>query len=191
MTEAPRALRADAQRNRARILDVARTVVEEHGTQASLRDIARRAEVGMGTLYRHFATREELLEALLGSRFERLAAHAEALEAARGPQDALLEWVGEFAAGAGAYRGLAVSMMATLEDSDSSLHQSCARMRAAGGRLLRRAQRAGHIRADIDETDLFVLVSAVASITDSAPSIAARRDHLFALVLDGLVARPG
>ena len=61
-----RALRADAQRNRERILDVATAVVAEQGTQASLRDIARRAGVGMGTLYRHFATREELLEALLG-----------------------------------------------------------------------------------------------------------------------------
>ncbi|TDD81393.1 TetR/AcrR family transcriptional regulator [Actinomadura rubrisoli] len=182
-------MRADAQRNRARILDVARTVVEEQGTQASLRDIARRAEVGMGTLYRHFATREELLEALLGSRFDRLAARAGTLEATRPPAEALEEWLREFAAGAATYRGLAASMIATLEDDASSLHASCMAMREAGARLLARAQEAGHIRPDVDGTDLFALFSAVASIADVAPSIAARRDHLFALVMEGLVSR--
>ncbi|MFD0692083.1 TetR/AcrR family transcriptional regulator [Actinomadura fibrosa] len=191
MNPAPRVLRADAQRNRARILDVARTVVEEQGTQASLRDIARRAEVGMGTLYRHFATRENLLEALLRSRFDRLAARAGALEAGRPPAEALTEWLAEFADGAGTYRGLAASMIATLEDETSSLHASCARMRAAGARLLERAQDAGHIRPDVDGMDLFALYTAVASLVDGAPSIADRREHLFTLVMEGLMSRSG
>ncbi|WP_218004867.1 TetR/AcrR family transcriptional regulator [Actinomadura macra] len=192
MTDAPRALRVDARRNRARILDVARTVIEEQGTQASLRDISRRAGVGMGTLYRHFATREELLEALLGSRFDRLAARAAALEASHVPaHEALAEWLREFAAGAATYRGLAASMIATLEDGSSSLHASCAGMRDAGGRLLKRAQETGHIRPDVDGTDLFALFSALASIADVAPSIGTRHDHLFAVVLEGLVSRTG
>lgn len=189
-TQTPRAQRADAQRNRARILQVARTVVAEQGTQASLRDIARRAGVGLGTLYRHFPTRDELLEALLSQGFDRLAAKAASLQTTHAPDDALMEWLGDFTAGASAYRGLAASMMATLEDENSSLHASCLVMRQAAARLLKNAQDAGHIRPDVDGTDLFALVSAVGWITDQAPSIAARREHLFSLVVSGLKYQP-
>ncbi|MFG1703106.1 TetR/AcrR family transcriptional regulator [Nonomuraea sp. M3C6] len=180
--------RADARRNRERILMVARVVVAEQGTEASLRDIARRAEVGLGTLYRHFPTREALLEALLRQGFDRLAARAEALADAGSPREALLEWLRDFAGGAGAYRGLAGSMMATLNDEASPLYASCHGMQAAAGRLLERAQAVGHIRGDIDGTDLFALVNALSWITDQAPSLAPRRDHLFSLVMDGLAA---
>ncbi|MEV0400247.1 helix-turn-helix domain-containing protein [Actinoallomurus sp. NPDC050550] len=185
-TPTPRAQRVDAQRNRTRILQVARTVVAEQGTQASLRDIARRAGVGLGTLYRHFPTREELLETLLGEGFDRLAAKAASLEDTHAPGEALVEWLGDFASGTTAYRGLGASMMATLEDADSSLHASCLAMRQAAGRLLANAQEAGFIRPDVDGTDLFALVNAVSWIADQAPSIAARREHLLALILDGL-----
>jgi AcrR family transcriptional regulator len=191
MTPEPRrAPRADAQRNRARILEVARTVVAEQGTQASLRDIARRADVGLGTLYRHFPTRDEMLEALLRERFDRLAAKAGSLEAGRSPEDSLMEWLGDFAVGATAYRGLTSSMMATLGDESSSLHASCLAMRQAAGRLLQNAQDTGHIRPDVDGTDLFALVSAVGWIAEQAPSLASRREHLLALVMSGLQNRP-
>jgi AcrR family transcriptional regulator len=189
MRDMTRALRADARRNRERILDVATAVVAQQGTQASLRDIARRAEVGMGTLYRHFATREELLEALLGGRFDRLAERAATLRDARPPHEALTEWLREFAAGVAVYRGLAASLVATLEDDTTSLYASCARMRAAGADLLKRAQETGRIRADVDGTDLFALLGAVASIADTAPSLAGRRDHLLELVMDGLAVK--
>ncbi|HEU5024813.1 MAG TPA: helix-turn-helix domain-containing protein [Spirillospora sp.] len=184
-----RALRADARRNRERILDVAAEVVAEQGTQASLRDIARRAEVGMGTLYRHFATRGELLEALLGGRFDRLAKRAAALRDAHPPAEALAAWLREFATGLAVYRGLAASLVATIEDDTTALHASCGRMRAAGADLLRRAQESGDVRTDVDETDVFALLGAVGSIADTAPSLAARRDHLLELVMDGLAAR--
>ncbi|WP_232382895.1 TetR/AcrR family transcriptional regulator [Actinomadura violacea] len=184
-----RALRADARRNRERILDVAAEVVAEQGTQASLRDIARRAGVGMGTLYRHFATRGELLEALLGGRFDRLAERAAALRDAHPPGEALAAWLGEFASGLGVYRGLAASLVATIEDDTTALHASCGRMRAAGADLLQRAQESGDVRPDVDETDVFALLGAVGSIADTAPSLAPRRDHLLRLVMDGLAAR--
>ncbi|MFC4585175.1 TetR/AcrR family transcriptional regulator [Sphaerisporangium corydalis] len=185
----PRAQRADAQRNFERILAVARTVVAEQGTQASLRDIARRAGVGLGTLYRHFPTRDALLETLLGRRFDLLAERADALAGTRAPVEALKEWLGEFTAGAAVYRGLAASMMATIDDENSPLHASCAAMRRSGARLLARAQEAGEVRADIDGTDLFALVSAVGWVSDQAPSLTARREHLLSLVMDGLTRR--
>ncbi|MFG1824602.1 TetR/AcrR family transcriptional regulator [Microbispora bryophytorum] len=180
--------RADAQRNYERILEVARTVVEEQGTQASLRDISRRAEVGMGTLYRHFPTRDDLLEALLRQRFDRLTARAEELEGTGDSHEALRQWLREFLSGASTYRGLTTSMMTTIGDEDSPLHASCSAMREAAGRLVERAQDDAHIRPDIDGMDVFALVSAVGWVTEQGPLVAERREHLFSLVMDGLAA---
>ncbi|MBB5874242.1 AcrR family transcriptional regulator [Allocatelliglobosispora scoriae] len=186
---APRAQRADAQRNYQRILDIARIVVAEQGTEASLRDVARRAEVGLGTLYRHFPTRDALLEALMREGFERLAARAAALGESAPPLAALREWLADFAVGSARYRGLSGSILATLSDEESPLHAACLAMREGGARLLARAQASGDIRDDIDGTDLFALVTAVGWIADQAPAIARRQEHLLSVVLDGLAPR--
>ncbi|MDH6538459.1 TetR/AcrR family transcriptional regulator [Streptomyces sp. SPB4] len=187
----PPGRRADARRNRERILEAAREVIGEQGTDASLRDVARRADVGLGTLYRHFPTRDTLLEALLRTGFGALTAQADALaDREPSPEGALADWLGEFIVWAGTFRGLPASLTATLADPDSALHASCLGMREAGARLLRAAQDAGRIRPDVDGTDLFALVNALSWITGQAPTLAARRDHLLALVLDGL-AHPG
>ncbi|KIF77403.1 TetR family transcriptional regulator [Streptomyces sp. 150FB] len=189
--DAPRGQRADAQRNYERVLAVARAVMDEEGTQASLRDIARRAGVGLGTLYRHFPTRDALLEALLRQGFDRLAEKARTLADERAADEAMAEWLRDFVANSNTYRGLPASMMATLADEDSSLHASCLAMREAAGGLLKRAQKSGDIRPDIDATDLFALVNAVGWIAEQAPSLAARRERLLALVMDGLAPRRG
>ncbi|WP_406196371.1 TetR/AcrR family transcriptional regulator [Kitasatospora sp. NBC_01560] len=183
---AARAPRADARRNRDRVLEAAAEVVAEQGTQASLRDVARRAEVGLGTLYRHFPTREALLEALLRRRFERLAERADTLAATAPPERALTDWLAEFALGTAVYRGLPATLMATLADAASPLHAACLEMRQAGGRLLAAAQQAGLVRPDVAAVDLYALVNALSWIADQAPGLAERRDHLFRLVMDGL-----
>jgi AcrR family transcriptional regulator len=180
--------RADARRNYERILEVAGTVVAEQGTQASLREVARRADVGLGTLYRHFPTREALLEVLLRQRFDGLADRARSLEDSQDPGAALEQWLRQFLAGSTTYRGLAASMLATIEDEGSPLHASCHAMREAVGRLLTLAQEAGHVRSDVDRTDLFALVSAIGWLSDQAPAMADRADHLFGLVMDAVKA---
>ncbi|MBP0448604.1 helix-turn-helix transcriptional regulator [Kitasatospora sp. RG8] len=185
----PRAPRADARRNRDRVLEAAAEVVAEQGTQASLRDVARRAEVGLGTLYRHFPTREALLEALLHHRFEQLAERADALAASAPPPRALTDWLYEFTLGASAYQGLPATLMATLADEESPLHAACVTMRRAGGRLLEAAQADGGVRRDVTAVDLFTLVNALSWATDQAPALAERREHLFGLVMDGLKPR--
>jgi AcrR family transcriptional regulator len=186
MAPPPRAQRADAQRNYALLLDTARAVVAEQGTQASLREIARRAEVGLGTLYRHFPTRDALLEALLRESFDRLADSARRLAETHPPEQALHEWLHEFLAGNTAYRGLAASMMATLGDEKSALYASCRAMRQAATDLLEGAQATGRVRPDVDRLDLLALVSSIGWIVEQAPSMADRGDHLFALVWDAL-----
>ncbi|MGW1468209.1 TetR/AcrR family transcriptional regulator [Streptomyces sp. NPDC001493] len=185
----PRAARTDAQRNRERILETAALAVAEQGTPASLRDIARRAGVGLGTLYRHFPNRDALLEALLSQRFTHLAERADELAATAPPERALTEWLYEFTLGAGAYQGLPATLMATLNDPQSPLHACCLSMRQAGGRLLEAAQESGRVRPDVAPIDLFALANALSWIADQAPTLTERREHLFRLVMDGLRPR--
>lgn len=174
-------MRADAVRNYDRLLSVAREVVTEYGADASLRDVARKAGVGLGTLYRHFPTREALIEALLRTDVDDLAAHAAALEVSSAPEDALLMWLRGVVALNHEYRGVNGLMMAALEDTESALHASCVALHDTGARLLDRAQAANVARADIDGTDLFALVAALAWLYDQ-PALAPRADHLFDVI---------
>ena len=174
-------MRADAKKNYDQLLAVARAVVTEEGADASLRDIARRAGVGLATLYRHFPTREALLEALLRESFDELAAQAAVLETTEPPEDALMTWLRNCVAFAHAYRGVTELMVAAIEAPESALHASCVTMRAAGTRLLTRAQTAGTAQADIDGADLFALVSGLAWLSDQ-PALTPRAGHLFGLI---------
>jgi AcrR family transcriptional regulator len=184
--------RPDAQRNHDRILEVARVVIREQGAQASLRDVARRAGVGLGTLYRHFPTRDALLESLMRRRFEHLRTRAETLaaEAEAGAGAALGTWLVEFAYVAGAYRGLPSSIMATLADQTSPLHQACDGLRQVAGRLLAAAQAAGDIRPDLTAGELFALVNAVGWITERSPGEDRHPERLLTLITGGLARRP-
>ncbi|GAB2884416.1 TetR/AcrR family transcriptional regulator [Streptomyces mayteni] len=174
-------MRADARKNRDHLLAVADTALAEQGVDVSLRDIARRAGVGLATLLRHFPTREALLEALLRTSFDELTAKAGELERSSSPEDALVSWLRECTAWTTAYRGVTVLMAAAIDDPDSALHASCVTLRAAGARLLARAQAAGTARTDIDGTDVFALVAALAWLGDQ-PSLAPRACHLFDVV---------
>jgi AcrR family transcriptional regulator len=182
-------MRSDAKKNYDHLLDVARHVVAEHGAEASLRDVARQAGVGIGTLYRHFPTRESLLEALLRESFDEVTAKASKLEASGLVDDALLSWLREMVALTHSHRGLIASMTAALADSKSALHTSCVALRASGARLLARAQGEGKARPDIDGTDLLALISALAWLNDQS-SFASRVDHLFDVVADAILVQP-
>ncbi|GAA1137075.1 TetR/AcrR family transcriptional regulator [Streptomyces javensis] len=181
-------MRADARKNRDHLLAVAGAVIAEQGVDASLRDIARKAGVGLATLLRHFPTREALLEALLHTSFEQLTARADALETSGSPEDALVSWLRDCVAWTTEYRGVTVLMAAAIEDTESALHASCVTLRAAGTRLLTRAQDAGTARTDIDGTDLFALIAALAWLGDQ-PSLAPRADHLFDVVASAILAK--
>ncbi|WP_275561051.1 TetR/AcrR family transcriptional regulator [Streptomyces sp. 5-6(2022)] len=181
-------MRADARKNRDHLLAVAGTVIAEQGVDASLRDIARRAGVGLATLLRHFPTREALLEALLHTSFDEGTARASELETSSSPEDALVSWLRDCVAWTTEYRGVTVLMAAAIEDTESALHASCVTLRAAGTRLLTRAQDAGAARTDIDGTDLFALIAALAWLGDQ-PSLAPRADHLFDVVASAILTK--
>ncbi|WP_328937355.1 TetR/AcrR family transcriptional regulator [Streptomyces tauricus] len=179
-------MRADARKNRDHVLAVAGAAIAEHGVDVSLRDIARRAGVGLATLLRHFPTREALLEALLHTSFDELTAKADALETSGSPEDALVSWLRDCVGWTTEYRGVTVLMTAAIEDTESALHASCVTLRAAGARLLTRAQAVGAARGDIDGTDLFALIAALAWLGDQ-PSLASRADHLFDVVASAIL----
>ncbi|GII64029.1 transcriptional regulator [Sphaerisporangium krabiense] len=175
----PRALRADARRNRDQIVAAAREVVAEEGPDASLNEIARRAGVGPGTLYRHFPTRQDLLVAVFRDRIETLCAAADDLAAARPPGEALTAWLDAVLVHALTDRGLAT----TTGDGGTAGGFDCVgMMRAAGERLLTAARRAGAVRADLEVDELFGLVTGIA-LAAGDPARAAR---LLSLTLDGV-----
>ncbi|QLH26497.1 TetR/AcrR family transcriptional regulator [Streptomyces sp. Rer75] len=182
-------MRADARKNHDHLLAVAGAVITEQGVDASMRDIARRANVGLATLLRHFPAREALFEALLRTSFDELTARAGEVETSSSPDDALVSWLRDFVACAHNYRGVVALMVAAIEDTESALHTSCVTMRAAGTRLLARAQAEGMARTDIDGTDLFALAGSLAWLSDQ-PSLAPRADHLFDVVASAILTHP-
>ena len=182
-------MRADARKNYDRLLAVGREVVTEHGAEASLRDVARRADVGLGTLYRHFPSREALLEALLRANVDELTADAADRETSRSPEDALVSWLRDCVALTHRYRGVAALLTAAMEDAESALYVSCVALHDAGTRALERAQAASIAREDIDGTDLFALVASLAWLYDQ-PSLAVRADHLFDVISGAVLTSP-
>ena len=179
-------MRADAKKNYSHLLAVARDVVTEHGADASMRDIARRAEVGLATLLRHFPTREALFEALLRTNADALTQQATELETSSPPDEALVSWFREAVAFTQTYSGVCDLMASAHADPDSALHASSTALHSAGARLLLRAQAEGAARADMDGEDLFALVSAL-SWLGGQPAFAPRADHLFHIIASAIL----
>ena len=173
--------RADARRNFDALLDAAREVFAEDGANASLEDIARRAGVGIGTLYRNFPTRQDLFETVYVDEVEALARKAEEL-ADLDPWDALVAWLRRFV-------GYATTKRAIYEalNRDSAMFASCRQIMYGAGRpLLERAQKAGKARSDVSFEDVLHLVNGVsgANFVDEA-----QRDRVLLMALDGVKAQ--
>jgi AcrR family transcriptional regulator len=152
--QASRKRRTDALRNRDRLLDAARTVFGAGGAEASLEAVAKTAGVGIGTLYRHFPTREELFEAVYRREVQQLADLAKRLEKEAEPIEALRQWMRSFVRFVATKKGMSVALaFAVSKDSDLFSYSSDLLTRAVGG-LLSRAGAAGEIRNDISAEDL-------------------------------------
>jgi AcrR family transcriptional regulator len=186
-----RPMRADAQRNYQRLLDAAFSVFTEHGADdASLEEIARRAGVGIGTLYRHFPTRQALLEAVYRDQAEALRARAAGLRDSASPADALAAWLRALMTFSSTKASLTSALLATI-GKDSELLSSCSMaICGAADTLLNRAKEAGVVRADANARDLIRLVHAVNIATQHAPGDPGQADRLLGLILDGLRPQP-
>ncbi|MFD5452426.1 TetR/AcrR family transcriptional regulator [Streptomyces sp. NPDC003470] len=183
-----RPMRADARRNRERLLAVAAEAFAERGEGASLDDIAKRAGVGVGTLYRHFPTRRALLEAAYLERIEAIAARADTIAAGRPAGEALVAWLGELAAGMLQVRGLkALLGTAVTGAAMGAVCGDC--VRGAATRLVRAAQEEGALRRDVEPVEVLRLVHGVVTASEMAGAedgTSVRR--YLSLVVDGLRA---
>jgi AcrR family transcriptional regulator len=184
-TEQPtraRPKRADAQRNYDKVVAAARDAFAEGGASTSLEEIARRAQVGIGTLYRHFPNRQALLEAVYVDEVEALCRSAEDLDDLE-PWDALVAWLHRFVAYMGTKQALAQELLDYV-DRDAELFKSSRdSLYAAGEPLLERAQQAHVVRADTDLSQVIQLVGGIAKIPTTEPG---QTDHILNIALDGL-----
>ncbi|MGW2843718.1 TetR/AcrR family transcriptional regulator [Streptomyces sp. NPDC001274] len=188
MTEPPRRRpRADARRNRDRLLAEADAVFRQEGTDAALESIARRAGVAIGTLYGHFPTRRALVCSLLRERNQALFEHGKELLTDSPPTQALIRWVYAVVEHAAAYQGLAAVLADGLGDEESELHASCVRMTEISDQLIAGARAAGALRRDVTGADVFALMNAAAWTRDHMPPEQA--DRLVALTMDGMLTQ--
>jgi AcrR family transcriptional regulator len=181
---AERPLRADALRNRGRILEAAEVVFASEGIEAPVDVIAEKAGVGVGTLYRHFPTKEKLCEAILLDRLRLLTEDARAQADAADPAAAFFGFLEHFVELGEAKRDLIAAVMGAGLDFEEAAAPVKDDLREAVGVLLRRAQDVGAVRPDVTPTAVVSLVGATchaAGHTDDAPAVA-----LLGIVCDGL-----
>jgi AcrR family transcriptional regulator len=179
-----RPVRADAQRNIDTLLQTALAVFATSGVDAPVREIAEKAGVGVGTLYRHFPERSDLIAAVFRREIDACADTAPALAAEHRPGEALARWMQRYAAFIGAKRGLAKALHSGDPAFDSLPGYFDQRLRPALRTLLKAAIAAGEVRADADADDL---LSAAASLCMSAHNAGpGRAERMVALLVDGL-----
>jgi AcrR family transcriptional regulator len=180
-----RPMRADAARNRAKLTAAGRAAFAQDGASASLEDIARRAGVGIGTLYRHFPARVDLLEAIYVDEVEALCARAGEL-ADLPPWEALVKWLHRFVRYVATKQALVEALLAHLSQ-DADVFSSCrAAVYEAGEPLVERAQRAGAVRADTNFNEVIQLVVGIAKISATPSEV----ERILDVALDGLRYQP-
>lgn len=177
-------LRADALRNRDRVLDVARTAFAAGGLSVPLDEIARRAGVGPGTLYRHFPTKEALFEAVVHDRLRRLADEGAVLRDSGDPGTAFFGFIDRLAAEAGPKRDLFDALASAGVEVGATVKAAADDLRAAIADLLDQAQHAGAVRADIGAADLMALLSGMLFALRPRPG--ADRGLVFSVFREGL-----
>ena len=180
-----RPLRADAQRNRGRLLAVAVRAFSEEGPDVTLESIARDAGVGIGTLYRHFPTREALVEAAYRNELARLCDAAADLLRAVPPDEATRTWMDRFIDYMTTKRGMADALRAVIASGGDPFAQTRGRLLGAITALLGAGAAAGIIRGDVDPGDVLASLSGV-SLAAGEPAQRDQARRMLDLLMDGL-----
>ena len=186
-----RPLRADAQRNRERLLDAAVRAFSQDGPEVTLDAIAKDAGVGIGTLYRHFPTREALVEAAYRNELARLCDSVPDLLAALPPDQATRMWMNRFVDYMTTKRGMADALRAVIASGGNPYSESRGRLLTAITTLLEAGAAAGTVRPDVDPGDVLTSLSGVSMATVD-PAQRDRAGRVLDLLMDGLRYRaPG
>jgi AcrR family transcriptional regulator len=182
-------LRADARRNRDLILAAADAAFADEGLAVPVDEIARRAGVGAGTLYRHFPTKEALFEAVLVAHMDGLARYGQSLVDSDRPDEALFEFVGRLASEAASKRNLIDALSGAGHDIKATSSESKAALEETLQHLLSRAQRAGLVRNDVQPADLMGLVMGACALATHEHSDCSQ-SRMLAVIRAGLRADP-
>jgi AcrR family transcriptional regulator len=184
-------MRADAHRNRGRIIEAATELIERDGLGVPLDEIARHAGVGPGTVHRHFASKETLFAAIVVDRVGQVAAAARALAAAGDPGDALVGALAAMLAEGERSSALKAALAGTDFDLRTAAPHAAADLRDAVGVLLSRAQQAGAIRRDVDTTDVMALLAGAFAAAQHSGGDPVRAATLATVLFDGLRVTAG
>jgi AcrR family transcriptional regulator len=183
-TSTVRPLRADARQNYERLVEAAAKSIGELGPSVSLEEVARRAGVGIGTLYRHFPNRQALLETVYRDQVWAHCERARELQTTTPPGEALIRWLHYLLINNLTMRGLKEALMA---GEVSSVTSECReQMHAVGSELLAHAQEAGAVRRDLEITDLLRLVHSIALMVEPGDEGTARAERVFKVMVSGL-----
>ncbi len=183
-------MRADAERNRARIVDAARAVFQERGVNAPLDDVVKAAGVGAGTLYRHFPAREDLIEAVMAPWVQQVETDAaEVLAAGGSSREMLLNWFGRYVALISVHKGGAARIVAGFGDPRSCLASTCEVLDQATGRVIAGLATDGRLKTGVDTLGLNRLVGSVAISADIADLPAEAVRPLLEVIADGSLER--
>jgi AcrR family transcriptional regulator len=188
-TDQIRKPRADAVRNRERVLEAAKVVFNAGGPEASLEAVAKRAGVGIGTLYRHFPTREDLFEAVYRREVEQLSELAEQLKNAKDPVDALRRWLRSNVEFVATKKGMSAALALTFQSSSDLAAYSMDRLTKAIGSLLDRAVAAGEMRGDVSPEDLLRALVGMCYMHDQ-PGWQSSVLRMLDVFVDGLRVQP-
>jgi AcrR family transcriptional regulator len=181
-------VRADAQRKYDRILEVAKDAWFREGIDASLNEVARRAEVGPGTLYRHFRTREDLLDAVMKDWVDGVREAADrGVASSRPSRELLLTWFEELVAHICQHAGAAGRLIAAIDNPGSPLHNKWQVLIEANARVLDRLRAEGALRGGTDSADVCRLVMGVAAVADHGKVDPPALRPLLAIVADALL----
>jgi AcrR family transcriptional regulator len=181
--DAERPMRADARRNYDRLVNAARVALSQRGSDASMEEIAKSADVGVGTLYRHFPRRIDLVEAVYRDDVDALVTLADRVAAEAEPWDALVEWLDGFVRYAQAKRVFLTELHEAFEKNPDLALTSRAKIGGAANTVLTRAQHAGVARDDISQSDLMQLVGGMCMARNASLE---QNERLLKLVLDGI-----
>lgn len=181
-------MRADAKRNYDRIVEVAREVFREQGYDASLDEVAKRAGVGPGTLYRHFPKRENLLDAIMQSWVDRVTETADKALAHEGSdRDLLVNWFEEYVALISQHKGGPAKLTSAMGDPDSPIRTKCQVLAEANGRVLDRLRDDGVLRDDVEPIQVCRLIGGVATVADQSDLEPTAVRPMIEVVADGLL----
>lgn len=183
----PRPLRADAQRNRERLLEVAARVLSQDGPDVTLEEIAKQAGVGIGTLYRHFPTREELVDAAYRNELSRLCGSVADLLNVMSPDQALRAWMDRFVDYMTTKRGMGDALRALIATGGDPFSHSRDQLTAAVATLLQAGSATGALRSDMRPDDVLLSLSGV-SIATADPQQRKQAGRLLDLLMDALLA---